>query len=74
MIDTIKIFTFINKKTYEKIKYVSDIKCMYNSSEGTIFYEIINSSLKGTYDSSLSVRVDDATRYNQSGFVIEIER
>lgn len=45
MIDTVKIFTFINKQTYEKIKYSSDIKCMYNNAEGTIFYEIINSSL-----------------------------
>lgn len=73
MIDTVKIFTFINKKTYEKIKYSSDIKCMYNNSTNTIFYEIINSSLKGSYDSSLSVRVDEAGRYNQRGYVIEIE-
>lgn len=74
MIDTVKIFTFINKKTYEKIKYSSNIKCMYNNAEKTIFYEIINSSLSGSYDSSLSVRVDEASRYNQSGYVIEIER
>lgn len=74
MVDTIKIFTFINKKTYEKIKYSSQIKCMYNCSDGTIFYEIINSSLEGTYSSSLSVRVDEASRYNQIGYVIEIER
>lgn len=45
MIDTVKIFTFINKQTYEKIKYSSTIKCMYNNADGTIFYEIINSSL-----------------------------
>lgn len=74
MVDTVKIFTFINKKTYEKIKYSSNIKCMYNTAVGTIFYEIINSSLKGTYDSSLSVRVDEASRYNLSGYVIEVER
>lgn len=73
MIDTIKIFSFINKSTYEKIKYMSNIKCMYNDSESTLYYEIINSSLKGSFDSSLSVRVDEASRYNQKGYVIEIE-
>ncbi len=28
----------------------------------------------GSYDSSLSVRVDEASRYNMSGYVIEVER
>lgn len=73
MIDTVKIFTFINKNTYDKIKYLSNIKCMYNNSESMIYYEIINSSLKGSYDSSLSVRVDEASRYNMKGYVLEIE-
>lgn len=74
MIDTVKVFTFINKKTYDKIKYNSNIKCMYNDSSKTLYYEIINSSLLGSYDSSLSVRVDEATRYMQSGYVLEVER
>lgn len=73
MVDTIKIFSFIDKKTYEKIKYKSNIKTMFNSSDGKIYYEIINDSLKGSYDSSLSVRVDDSSRYLQKGYVIEIE-
>ena len=73
MIDTVKIFTFINKQTYEKIKYTSDIKCMYNTSKATIFYEIISTSLQGSFDSSLSVRVDEASRYMKKGYVIEIE-
>lgn len=73
MVDTIKIFTFIPKKTYEKIKNSSDIKCMFSNLDGTIFYEIINSSLKGSYDSSLSVRVDEASRYGMCGYVLEVE-
>lgn len=73
MIDTIKVFTFINKEIYHKIKLQSNIKCMYNLYESRIFYEIINTSLVGSYDSSLSVRVDEATRYGLSGYVLEIE-
>lgn len=73
MIDTTKFFTFINKDIYDVIKYNSNIKCMYNQSEDMIFYEIINSSLTGSYDSSLSVRVIDAGKYLQKGYVIEVE-
>lgn len=73
MIDTTKFFTFINKDIYNIIKYKSDIKCMYNTSENMIYYEVINSSLKGSYDSSLSVRVCEACKYLKSGYVIEVE-
>lgn len=73
MIDTTKFFTFISKDIYDIIKYKSNIKCMYNQSEDMIFYEIINSSLIGSYDSSLSVRVMDSSKYLQKGYVIEIE-
>ncbi len=73
MIDTVKVFTFINRDIYNKIKLKSNIKCMYNTFENKIFYEIINTSLECSYDSSLSVRVDEATRYGLSGFVLEIE-
>ncbi len=73
MVDTIKIFSFIDKQTYLKIKFHSNIKCMYNSSNGMIYYEIINDSLRGSFDSSLSVRVDEASRYGKPGFVLEIE-
>ena len=70
MIDTTKFFTFINKDIYDVIKYNSNIKCMYNQSEDMIFYEIINSSLTGSYDSSLSVRVMDAGKYLQKVYVM----
>ncbi|MEG1705402.1 MAG: phage/plasmid replication protein, II/X family [Clostridia bacterium] len=73
MIDTVKIFTLINKKTYDIIKNKSNIKCMYNDFKRQVYYEIINDSLKGSYDSSLSVRVDEATRYSLKGYVLEIE-
>lgn len=73
MIDTVKVFSFISKPIYEKIKFASNIKTMFNNAQGTIYYEIINDSLKGSFDSSLSVRVDSAARYMMKGFVIEIE-
>lgn len=75
MIDTTKFFTFINKSIYDIIKYKSNIKCMYNKSQDLIFYEIVNSSLSGSYDSSLSVRVCDASKYLyiKNVYVIEIE-
>lgn len=73
MIDTVKIFTFIPKNTYLEIKSKSDIKCMYNLAEKKIFYEIVNTSLKGSFDSRLSIRVDEATRYGKFGYVIEVE-
>lgn len=63
MIDTIKIFTQIDKNTYDVISKKSNIKCMYNKDSGEIFYEIINDSLKGTYDNSLSVRVSRGEKY-----------
>lgn len=59
LIDTVKIFTQINKNTYDIIKYKSKIKTCFNVSEEKIYYEIINDKLKGSYDSSLSVRVDE---------------
>jgi hypothetical protein len=74
MIDTTKIYTFISEEIYNIIKFSSDIKCMYNDSKKEIYYQIVNSSLNGTYDSNLSVRVDTADKYKRSGYVLEIER
>lgn len=75
MIDTIKIYSEINKDTYDKIKEVSIIKTSYNKQDGQVFYEIINDHLDGSYDSRLSVRVDCGAKYNFSslGYCIEIE-
>ncbi len=73
MIDTIKIYTFINKDIYEDIKFKSDIKCSYNLNNNTIYYEIVNGHLQGTFDSRLSVRVGDSSRYGFNGYYIEAE-
>lgn len=74
MVDTIKIYSMINKDTYLIIKNLSDIKCMYNTSENMIYYEIINHSLEGSYSSKLSVRVGEGIKYRfTNGYYIEIE-
>ena len=74
MIDTIKIYTMINKNTYHKIYNNSIIKSSYNRGSGEVYYEIVNDKLEGSYSSSLSVRVGSGAKY---GFVnmyyIEIE-
>lgn len=75
MIDTIKIYSMIDKYTYEKISNNSIIKTSYNSSTGEIFYKIVNDKLEGSYSSSLSVRVGEGTKYNFiDKYYIEIER
>lgn len=68
MIDTLKIVTFVNKKLYHIISEKSNIKCMYNKSTGEVFYEIINDSLEGTYDSRLSVRINKCDKYETFGY------
>lgn len=74
MIDTIKIFSMIDKYTYDKISNNSIIKTSYNSSTGEIFYKIVNDKLEGSYSSSLSVRVGEGAKYNfKDKYYIEIE-
>ena len=74
MIDTIKIFTMIDKAIYTKIANNSIIKTSYDSSTGEIFYKIVNDKLEGSYSSSLSVRVGEGAKYNfQNNYYIEIE-
>lgn len=74
MIDTIKIFSNINKNIYEKIRFNSIIKTSYQTSTGEIFYNIVNDKLQGSYDSSLSVRVGEGGKYNfVNSYYIEIE-
>ena len=63
MIDTIKIYTEIDKKTYDIIKSMSIVKSSFDNNTKQIQYEIINDHLKGSYDSSLSVRVSTGTKY-----------
>ncbi len=74
MIDTVKIYTMINSNIYETIKTNSIVKTSYHSSTGEVFYNIINDHLAGSYDSSLSVRVDNGAKYGFVGaYFIEIE-
>lgn len=74
MIDTIKIFTMINKETYNKIHNKSIVKTSYSMDTGEIFYTITNDHLKGSYDTSLSVRVGDGAKYKFiNTFYLEIE-
>lgn len=74
MIDTIKIYTMINKKTYEKIYNNSIIKSSYNKKNGEIYYEIVNDKLEGSFSSSLSVRVGSGVKYKfVDMYYLEIE-
>ncbi len=75
MIDTVKIYTVINKNVYDIIHNSSIIRTSYSMSTGEVFYNIINDHLKGSYDSSLSVRVDTGAKYRLlDRYIIEIER
>lgn len=74
MIDTIKIYTMINKDIYNKIYNNSIIKTSYNKKYGEIYYEIVNDKLEGSYSSSLSVRVGSGVKYKFiDKYYIEIE-
>lgn len=74
MIDTIKIYSMINKETYNCIKSNSIIKKSYNNKTGEIIYTIVNDHIKGSYNSSLSVRVGNGAKYNFANmYYIEIE-
>lgn len=74
MIDTIKIVSMINKKTYEIIRSKSIIKTAFQNSTGEVFYKIINDSLQGTYNSNISVRIGEGIKYRfPNMYYIEIE-
>lgn len=75
MIDTIKIYTEINKKLYDKIQSMSIVKSSINNNTKEKLYEIINDHLEGSYDSRLSVRVGCGSKYRfvDLGYYIEIE-
>lgn len=74
MIDTVKIYTMIDKNTYEKIYHSAIIKSSFNMGTGEIYYEIVNDSLKGSYDSSLSVRVGSGVKYGFiNNYFLEVE-
>lgn len=75
MIDTIKIYTMIDKNVYYKIYHNSILKTSYSQKNGEIFYEIVNDKLEGSYSSSLSVRVGTGVKYKFiDNYYLEIER
>ena len=53
MIDTIKIYTEIDKKLYDEIKSKSIVKSSINNNTKEIIYEITNDHLQGSYDSKI---------------------
>lgn len=75
MIDTIKIYSEIDKNTYNKIKAKSIIKSSVNNNTKELIYEITNDHLQGSYDSRLSVKTDSGIKYSfsEKGYYIEIE-
>lgn len=74
MIDTIKIYTQIEKSTYDYMTKKSNVKSMVNRETGELFYEIIQDSLKGSYDSNFMVRMTSGIKYNfGDSYCIELE-
>lgn len=74
MIDTVKIVSMINAEVFNAIKNNSIIKMSYNNGTGENIYTIINDHLKGSYSSSLSVKVGEGAKYSfQKMYYIEIE-
>lgn len=75
MIDTIKIYSEIDKNTHDKIKSLSIVKNSIDNSKNQLIYEIVNDHLEGSYDSRLSVRVGCGSKYGfvNLGYYIEIE-
>ena len=75
MIDTIKIYTEIDKEIYDKIKSMAIVKNSIDNHKSQLLYEIINDHLDGSFDSRLSVRVDSGVKYQfvDKGYSLEIE-
>lgn len=73
MIDTIKIYSEIDKTIFDKVSFLSDVKQGLNKATGELYYEIVNDHLLGSYDCSLSVRVNTGEKYKLGGYVMEIE-
>ena len=75
MIDTIKIYTEIDKETYDRIKSMAIVKNSVDNHKSQLLYEIINDHLDGSFDSRLSVRVDTGVKYQfvDKGYCLEIE-
>lgn len=74
MIDTIKIYTMIDKKIYDTIKRKSTIKSSVDYATGEIHYNIIHAELVGSYDNSLNIRPDYGAKFGfKDKYVLSIE-
>lgn len=75
MIDTVKIYTNIDKKIYNIIKNKSIVKSALNKETGEELYNIVNGHLEGSYSSSLSVKPCISSKYHltKTNYVLEIE-
>lgn len=63
MIDTIKIYTAIDEKIYNKIRLKSDIKTSYNVEKQQCYYNIVSGPLEGSFDTNLHYNIDDGSKY-----------
>ena len=64
----------INRDIYTLIYNKAIIKTSYCLDTGEVFYTITNDHLKGSFDTSLSVRVGEGAKYGFKGlYYIEIE-
>lgn len=63
MIDTIKIYTMIDKKTYDKIISSSVVNSKINKRTGELLYQVNSSSLVGSYSSSVNIRIGEGDMY-----------
>lgn len=74
MLDTVRVFTKIDKNTFLKIKSSSVTSCRFREKTREIFYEISSDNLKGSYDSSLFVRADTGEKYGyDKDYILIIE-
>ena len=73
VIDTVKIIAPISKEIYYKILSFSDVKKSFSVQTGELYYEIVSSSLEGSYSSSLSVRVMSGSVFGLFNDVVIIE-
>lgn len=63
MIDTIKIFTMIDKKTCEEIESISTVRSSIDRRTGELHYELNSSKLVGSYSNTINIRTGEGATY-----------
>lgn len=63
MIDTIKIYTMIDKKTFDKINSISIVRSSIDRRTGELHYEINSNKLIGSYSNTVNIRTGDGGTY-----------